>query len=221
MNNISRKKSFIHRVLSFIGTGYINLAGHTAKIKVKNRDIVADYLSSEKKGIFAVWHSQLALTIFHHRNMNICGLVSRSADGEYLAGIMSNLGFKTVRGSTSSGASRSLLKLIVYGRKGFSLALTPDGPKGPLHKAQNGVIFLAQKTALPIIPMGSALSKKTIFNSWDKFQFPLPFSNAAVVYGKPFFVSQEDDIKTKAEELESILNKITLQANDLIGSKQR
>ena len=195
------------------------MAGHTAKIKVKNRDTVDDYLNSEKKGIFAVWHSQLALTIFHHRNMNIYGLVSRSADGEYLAGIMNNLGFKTVRGSTSSGASRSLLKLIVYGRKGFSLALTPDGPKGPPHKVQNGIIFLAQKTALPIIPMGSSLSKKIVFNSWDKFQFPLPFSKAAVVYGKPFFVSQEDDLNVKAEELENILNEITLQAKNLICSK--
>ncbi|MCG2725180.1 MAG: lysophospholipid acyltransferase family protein [Elusimicrobia bacterium] len=149
--------------------------------------------------------------------MNICALVSKSGDGEYLARMLNNLGFRTVRGSTSSGATRSLLKLIIYAKKGLSIAITPDGPKGPRHKIQNGVIFLAQKTGLPVIPMGSALSKKIIFNSWDKFQLPLPFSRAALVYDKPFFVSPSDNLNNKAKELENILNKITLQAKEIIG----
>ena len=182
--------------------------------------MVEAYLSAKKKGIFAVWHSQLVVTTFCHKDMNICGLVSKSKDGEYLARMLNNFGFKTVRGSTSSGATRSLLKLIVYGKKGFSIAITPDGPKGPKHKVQNGVIFLAQKTGLPVIPMGTALSKKIIFNSWDKFQLPLPFAKAAIVYDKPFFVAPSDDINTKAKELEDILNRMTLQAKEIIIKKR-
>ncbi|MBU2530014.1 MAG: lysophospholipid acyltransferase family protein [Elusimicrobia bacterium] len=217
MNKNPHKNSITHKILSCIGTLYINLSGNTSKITIKNRELVAPYLISKKNGIFAAWHSQLVLTTFNHKNMNICGLVSKSKDGEYLARILNNLGFKTVRGSTSSGASRSLLKLIVYGKKGFSLAITPDGPKGPPHKVQNGVIFLAQKTGMPVIPIGSAASKKIVFNSWDKFQLPLPFARAAIVYDKPFFVSSDDNLDIKAKELENILNSITLQAKEIIS----
>ncbi len=217
MNKNLYKNSIGHKILSGIGTLYINLSGNTSKIIIKNRDLVRDYLNLEKKGIFAAWHSQLVLTTYNHKDMNICGLVSKSKDGEYLARMLTNLGFKTVRGSTSSGATRSILKLIVYAKKGFSIAITPDGPKGPKHKVQNGVVFLAQKTGLPIIPIGSALSKKITFNSWDKFQLPFPFSRAALVYNKPFFVLPDDNLDVKAKELENILNTLTLQAEEIIN----
>ncbi len=220
MNKNLHKNSLTHKILSCIGTLYINFSGNTSKITIKNRELVASYLASKKNGIFAAWHSQLVLTTFNHKNMNICGLVSKSKDGEYLARMLNNLGFKTVRGSTSSGASRSLLKLIVYGKKGLSLAITPDGPKGPMHKVQNGVIFLAQKTGLPVVPIGSASSKKITFNSWDKFQLPLPFARAAIVYDKPFFVSPDDNLDIKAKELENILNSVTLKAKEIIGKKR-
>lgn len=220
MNKNLYKNSIGHKILSGIGTLYINLSGNTSKIIIKNREMVEPYLRSEKKGIFAAWHSQLVLTTFSHKDMNICGLVSKSKDGEYLARMLTNLGFKTVRGSTSSGATRSLLKLIIYAKKGFSIAITPDGPKGPSHKVQNGVVFLAQKTGLPILPIGSALSKKITFNSWDKFQLPLPFAKAAIVYDKPFFVLQDDNLDTKAEELENILNTLTSQAKEIIEKKR-
>ena len=217
MNKNLYKNSIGHKILSGIGSLYINLSGNTSRITIKNRELVEDYLSSKKKGIFAAWHSQLVLTTFNHKDMNICGLVSKSKDGEYLARMLTNLGFKTVRGSTSSGATRSLLKLIIYAKKGFSIAITPDGPKGPRHKVQNGVIFLAQKTGFPIIPMGTALSKKIVFNSWDKFQLPLPFARAILVYDKPFFVSLDDNLDAKAKELKEILNNLTLQAKKNIG----
>ncbi|MCK5106276.1 MAG: DUF374 domain-containing protein, partial [Elusimicrobiales bacterium] len=146
MNKILSKNSIASKILSDIGSFYINLSGNTSRITVKNSELVDSYLNSKKKGIFAAWHSQLILTAFKHKCMDICALVSKSKDGEYLAGILNNLKFKTVRGSTSSGATRSLLKLIVHAKKGLSIAITPDGPKGPKHKVRNGVIFLAQKT---------------------------------------------------------------------------
>jgi hypothetical protein len=104
---------------------------------------------------------------------------------------------------------RGLLRATV---KGHSAVITPDGPHGPVFKMHPGVIFLAQKSGVPIIPAACALSRKKIIRSWDKYQFPLPFSRVEAAYGAPFKVSATDDAAAKALELEKILNRLTTEA---------
>ncbi len=100
-------------------------------------------------------------------------MASRSRDGDYISRILNKLGWEVVRGSTSKGGARSLLKLIKKLREGKSLGITPDGPRGPIHKVKPGIIYLAQKSNALIIPIGVAFSKKKVFSSWDRFSFSL------------------------------------------------
>ncbi|MCG2725179.1 MAG: hypothetical protein L6420_02795 [Elusimicrobia bacterium] len=46
MNKNLRKNSLAYKILSGIGTLYINLSGNTAKITIKNRELIAPYLRS-------------------------------------------------------------------------------------------------------------------------------------------------------------------------------
>lgn len=150
--------------------------------------------------------------IYLQRNRGMCGLVSKSNDGEYMARILRLFGFSIVRGSTTSGGFTSLRGLIKAARDGCSLAITPDGPRGPVFKVKPGVIYLAKKAGIPIIPTACTLSKKKIIRSWDRFQFPLPFGRIQAFYGAPLFVAATDDITAKAVELENILNSLTEEA---------
>ena len=154
--------------------------------------------------------------LYSHRGMGISVLVSKSADGEYMARVLRKFGHNTVRGSTSRGASQSLMELIERAAAGFPVAITPDGPKGPKGKAQQGVIYLAQKTGMKILPAGVGLSHKITFNSWDNFELPLPFGKAAIVYGNPISVSGTDSIPAKTDELERVLNSLGAEALGLI-----
>jgi len=156
--------------------------------------------------------------IYLHRNRNLCGLISKSKDGEYMARILKRFGFSFVRGSTTSGGFLSLRGLIKAARGGQSIAITPDGPRGPVFKVQPGAVYLAQKAGIPVIPCACALSKKKILRSWDKYQFPLLFGRIQAVYGAPFFVSETDDVPAKAVELENILNALTTEAEELLAS---
>ncbi len=155
--------------------------------------------------------------IYAQRGRGLVGLVSKSKDGEYMARILKAFGFNFVRGSTSSGGFLSLRSLIKAARDGFSLAITPDGPKGPVFKVQPGAIYLAQKAGIPVIPCGSAYSKKKVLRNWDKYQFPLPFGRIQVVYGAPFPVAETDDVAAKAVELENVLNALTAEAERLVA----
>ena len=66
-------------------------------------------------------------------------MISEHADGEIIARIAENLGFATVRGSTSRGAARALLGAARVVEDGHDLAVTPDGPRGPAKIDRAGV----------------------------------------------------------------------------------
>jgi lysophospholipid acyltransferase (LPLAT)-like uncharacterized protein len=69
---------------------------------------------------------------------------------------------------------------------------------------------LAQLTGLPIIPVGSHLSRKIRVKSWDRFQIPLPFARCEVRLEKPIRVSREAD-DTERENLRKHLEETLKQ----------
>lgn len=213
MNELLYKNSPAHTILSLLAWLYIQLIGKTSRITVKGNN------NYKGTAVYALWHRQEVLLIYLHRNRGICGLVSKSKDGEYMARILKRFGFTFVRGSTTTGGIMALRGLIKAARNGYSVAITPDGPKGPIFKVQPGIVYLAQKAGVPVIPAACALSKKIILRSWDKYQFPLPFGRIEVVYGEPLHVSPDDDIQSKSAELESRLNALTEEAEKLLADK--
>jgi len=194
-----------YAVLSALGYLYIFFTGLFTRLRVAGTP-------DREAGIYATWHSGLAIMLYVMKGRNISALVSRSGDGEYVARVLRMFGFNTVRGSTSRGAAQSVMKLVEQGQRGFHLAITPDGPRGPARKVQPGVVYLAQKTGLPVLPLGVGLSRKITFNSWDKFELPLPFGRAAVVYGEPLKIEEGDRLEEKAAELEAVLNRLNEEA---------
>ncbi len=209
MNELFYKNSLPHLVLSALAWLYVYFIALTSKISVKGGGTLP--------GIYTIWHRQEVLMLYLQRNRNLVGLVSKSKDGEYMARIMRRFGFSFVRGSTTSGGFLSLRSLIKAARSGYSLAITPDGPRGPVFKVQPGAIYLAQKAGIPVIPCACALSKKKVLRSWDRYQFPLPFGRIQTVYGAPFYVAEADDIHAKAIELEGVLNALTEEAERLLA----
>lgn len=212
MNELLYPRSFGHWALSLLARAYIRFLGLTSRITVKGQK------DHPGPAVYALWHRQEVLMIWLHRNRGLAGLVSQSKDGEYMARILLGLGFNVIRGSSSTGGSRALRALTKAALAGYSIALTPDGPKGPIFKVHPGTIFIAQKAGLPIIPAACALSNKKILRSWDKYQFPLPFGRIEAVYGEPFLVAKTDDVAAKALELEGILNALTEEAERLLAA---
>jgi lysophospholipid acyltransferase (LPLAT)-like uncharacterized protein len=100
--------------------------------------------------------------------------------------LVERVGGVVIRGSsthTGARALRDFYETIV--RQQVSPAITPDGPKGPLHEFKPGAILLGQITARPILPIAVAASAKYTFRTWDRFELPLPFSRVAIFYGEP------------------------------------
>ena len=68
---------------------------------------------------------------------------------------------------------------------GRDVVITPDGPRGPAYELGPGIIFLAQKTGAPVMPMNMEYSSCWRVKSWDRFIIPRPFSKVRVIVGEP------------------------------------
>jgi len=113
----------------------------------------------------------------------MAAMVSASRDGGFLAAILERFEVQPVRGSSSRRGPQALLELTTWAERGYDLAITPDGPRGPCGIVQEGVMSAAQLTGLPILPFSFRLSWKIRMHSWDRFQIPLPFSRCEMRTG--------------------------------------
>ncbi|MDL2267776.1 lysophospholipid acyltransferase family protein [Desulfovibrio sp. OttesenSCG-928-G15] len=137
--------------------------------------------------MICLWHDELFALMHVRRQLKIVTVVSRSNDGEYLARLLQALGLVTARGSSSRGGLSALLQASRLMRdKGFNGCITVDGPRGPRHEVKPGAVFLAARTPAHIVPIRLFLHKAKVFNSWDRFQLPLPFSRVDIVWGEPY-----------------------------------
>jgi lysophospholipid acyltransferase (LPLAT)-like uncharacterized protein len=149
--------------------------------------------------IYCVWHNRLALSMpayfdyvkKHNRTPGLAAMVSASKDGGFLTGILECFSVQPVRGSSSRRGPQALLELTTWAERGYDLAITPDGPRGPVYVVQEGVMSLAQLTGLPIVPVSYSVNWKIRLKSWDRFQIPLPFSRCEMIYAKPIRVPRE------------------------------
>lgn len=170
--------------------------------------------------IFCLWHNRLALSMCvwrnyvrrHSPNNGLAALISASRDGALLAAVLERFGVQPVRGSSSRRGPQALLELTSWLERGYNLAITPDGPRGPRYDVQPGVAALGQVTGAPVIPVSYRASRKFTFRSWDRFQVPLPFSRCEIILGKPVYFPRaasdaERDVLRK--QLEEALRAIT------------
>ncbi|MBI5711047.1 MAG: lysophospholipid acyltransferase family protein [Candidatus Eisenbacteria bacterium] len=142
-------------------------------------------LAAGERCLYAFWHARLLPLIFTHRRRGIAVLVSQSRDGELTAGIIARFGFVSARGSSTRGGDEGLRDMLRWARRGRLLAVTPDGPRGPRERLKPGLVVIASRTGLPIIPVATSGHPCWTLRSWDGFRVPRPFAKVVVAYGEP------------------------------------
>jgi len=215
--NLQSIKYFLVGVL---GSIVIRLLFGTMRIKEIPDGYSQNLECQGKHAIYAFWHAHMLLPAYVGRQRNVRVLISQHRDGEYIAQIVQRLGYGVARGSTTRGGAKALLKMIKkIKEESISLAITPDGPKGPRFVAQSGAILLGQKTQYPIIPVMICLAKYWELPSWDRFCIPKPFSKARIFYGDPIMVPpklEKSDVEEYRASLEGALVKLGNEAERMV-----
>lgn len=167
----------------------ISLITLTCRVHWHNREQLERLLSEQQPFVLSMWHNCSTIAPWAMRNRQITCIVSDSRDGEYVARLGALFGNKTVRGSSSKGSSRVTRALLKLLRGGEPIAMTPDGPRGPLYQVQNGVVWLAAAGHAPVLPLHVEASRQWVLKSWDKHRFPKPFSTIHIGIGEPVNIS--------------------------------
>jgi lysophospholipid acyltransferase (LPLAT)-like uncharacterized protein len=173
------------------GSLYLRCVGATSRVRVHRAPGYRERDENHKPILFAFWHRHQMLLLDVHRGRGVRVLVSRSRDGEFVARALHRMGFQTARGSSSRGGGAAFRDLWEGVQRGESVAFTPDGPRGPFRSVQPGVVALAVRTGVPVVPVAWAGSRVKELKSWDRFLVPLPFARYEVVYGDPVFLAEE------------------------------
>jgi len=185
------------RLAAFVIWAVVNLIEATIFYRVEDPN---GFLKRQdmRQTIFCIWHNRLALCVKIYRKFRrhagaagLAGMVSASKDGALLSAIFMRFGVQPVRGSSSRRGAQALMELNTWAERGYDLAITPDGPRGPCYVLADGPIVLAQITGLPLVTASYHLNWKIRVKSWDRFQIPLPFARCVVRVGKVFHVPRE------------------------------
>ena len=152
------------RLVPWLGCGVIRLLRWTMRVRVVNAEAVDAFWKNGKNVIVAFWHGRQLMMPLAYGGKRIVILISRHRDGELIARTVGYFGFHAVRGSTTRGGAAALRSLVRSARAGDDLGVTPDGPRGPRHAVQSGVMQLAKLTGLPILPLTFSASKKKFFS---------------------------------------------------------
>ena len=164
----------------------------TIRWTYEGRD-VAEQVWAEGGGVLcAFWHSRIGLSPSCWP-LDVAqpakALISLSPDGQFIAKAVALQGFPAVRGSSSNkdkaevakGGTQALrdgLKQLKIG----ALAITPDGPRGPVRQMAEGLPLMAKLSKAPVLFIGMSCNPAIRLNSWDRAVLPLPFSKGAIVY---------------------------------------
>ncbi len=171
--------------------------GRSLRLKIEG---IEETMAIPGGKIYLLWHGRTIVPGYTFGKKHLWVMISHSQDGEIQNKVLSRLGYQVIRGSTARGGERALIESIRCLKSGGVMAITPDGPRGPSGIVQHGVMVMARKARVPLIPVGISASPRKLFRAWDQHMLPYPFSKALILGGKPIYIPPE----ANEEELESI-----------------
>jgi lysophospholipid acyltransferase (LPLAT)-like uncharacterized protein len=143
-----------------------------------------------ERAVIIFWHGKMFAGWFaaakgtKHKKPRPVALVSPSKDGDILSSVLHRWGYKVERGSSSRSGLEALQRAMarVKAEECDRVVITPDGPRGPIHRLKRGAFLAAQELELPVYFLRIHYRRaKVLGKSWDKFEIPLPFSGVHIM----------------------------------------
>ena len=208
------KNFIVQNILGLLGFIYICIVKITSQINHKNKSIPEYFWKNKKPFILAFWHNQLLMISFSwKKNKKLNILASGHSDGQFGAIIAKYLGSNTL---TVSAKKRKVNIRPIFDllNNNNYIGITPDGPRGPKEKVSDGVIKIAKKSNVPIVPVGFWSSRNFTLNSWDSFLITYPFSKCVFAWSEPILIPNN----LRDEEIPKFQLLLENKINDCIQS---
>lgn len=203
-------KNLIQQIGLLILPPILDLLTRTLKIEIEN-----EVSLKSKNYVLMFWHGKMLAGWFLGRNKNFYAVVSQSKDGEILSRLLKRWNYKLIRGSSSKDSKEVMREMVEVLKNGYSLSITPDGPRGPREKMKIGGLIASVRSQKPILLCGIVYEKKKTFKSWDKFELPKFFSKVKIKLSEPKLFPAG----LSNEEYEQIRHQLEIELKELSEEK--
>lgn len=195
-----------YKMVGIFLSGFIKILIKTTKYEV----IQSEEALKIKQAIVIIWHRKIIPTMLSTDFLEKkASLISTSKDGDILEEVLKRFKNLGIRGSSNNNSVSGLKQILSLVKKGFSIGMAVDGPRGPIYEPKAGTIYIAMKTGLPVLPVGGYTNKKWIFKkSWDKFELPKFFSKSSYYVGDPIYFSKDSNMDSSIELLKEKLHEV-------------
>lgn len=190
------------------------LIGITLRLKIEGFEEIQKLKGGR---IFAGWHGRTLIAANYFKGKGVWTIISHSNDGDMQNSIFRLFGFKTIRGSSGRGGARAAIESIKVLREGATMAFTPDGPRGPTHIVQDGIMLMAQKSGAWLIPVAVSARRRRLIGTWDRYMVPGFFTDAIMIFGEPFKIPES----ASAEEMQEMRLEFQSKMNELEDAAER
>ncbi len=206
-------------LITFLGTLLVRLIGPTLRYTVSIEEGGPEHAFTRPM-VYVFWHRCVIPALYWYRGNDIAVMTSSSFDGEYIARIIENFGYRAVRGSSTRGGVRALLGMHTEIEAGRSVAFTIDGPQGPRYIAKPGPVLLARNVKVPVTAFHCAVERAWILNSWDRFMIPKPFSRVVLRVSRVVDVPAEAEsavLEERHQQMQAALDRARAAAEAVFG----
>lgn len=223
------RASWVQQALAAAFSGYLRFVFSTLKWTREGHETAQSAWAKGGGVILCFWHARIPLSPcsweLEKGAQDMRALISRSADGEFIALTMERIGFPAIRGSRKKlsnpakekGGGEALREMVRWVKGGGGVAITPDGPHGPPVVMGEGTPVLAKMTGAPVLLVGLACKPCIRLPSWDQTVLPLPFGRAAMVWDGPLEIGRDEDNALVAADWTARLNAVTDRAEALLS----
>ncbi len=218
------------RFLPWLGAGYLRLVHRWIRWEWVGTAHMDALTQSGKPFIVTFWHGRIIMmtALIEKSTLPVNVVISANRDGELISKTIRYFGADTIRGSSRDmrkrdkrkGAIAVLRKTVERLKDNQVVTITPDGPRGPRMRAKIGIASIATQAGVPVMPLAYATSTARTLNSWDRFQFPVPFGRGCFVVGEALYppeAGNADELEGFRLKVENALNVVTERADREVG----
>jgi lysophospholipid acyltransferase (LPLAT)-like uncharacterized protein len=198
---------------------YLKFVFKTSRVHIEKHPDVDYFFNGLNPALYLFWHGRLLMmATIHPPQYQMRVLSSKNDVGIIADNCVRLFGITLIRGSKNNpnkpdrnkGGAEALKEMLRCLKNGFPIGVTPDGPLGPAHQINKGILVASILSKKPVIPMTYSCKSGYQAKSWDKFLVPFPFTELRFKLSRPIYPPEHrtpESIDAFALEIETILNK--------------
>ena len=181
LKKLARSKTVHHLVAVFLRV-YVR----TLTFERHNEAAWMAHVQAGGKVVLGFWHQHILGLLGYSKIISTYDpliMISASSDGDFTDGVVRQLGWRVVRGSSSKGGHTAVLNMVRQLRTSAVVGHAMDGPRGPAGTIKPGLVHIAQSAGATVYPVHFKAEKYWAAASWDKHLIPKPFSRLSIRFG--------------------------------------